>query len=1434
MLRLGTVAKPLLHEFCNAWSRHIRMQYKQRHQTSPMNLHRLQSLSFLPQVLGSRVPWSILDIHTVANGCGVHVSCFTGSRPALANALETSSEFSALCTKVLEYRLEKKQDCCTSLKHITTWNVSGWRTIQWTNNKSRLIHRYARKSVVCLQETRWSDSTATSFLQNYPGYNLVHTPALVTEQGGLSGGVAILIPCSFRLLREVVVAPGRIVAAHIQSRADSCWIISTYCHPTSAGQDLETLAAWLTDHQDEADPFFILGDLNHGNTSAPNVWQRLLETAQVEDIVNEEPTYWGPHGTSSIDKVLLPIDYLNRGLIQYQTFYDCHFETAGHACVSVQLRHRPPVSSSQDLPLHMTLPASVFQPGKDCHDTRCVWPSLTTLIRRISLLEQPTFESLQSLLWQWWMSLPSRPRDFHTLRKHLQSNCALLNVSQQLLRELLAALPGFHPSLTEFCQSPTTITVPRTFLWRCFELLDLQVQRQHWITRNREETHRSRGLGTTAPLWQRLRASCPRSVFYNGPIRDGEGQICRTDKDLSAAMLATRKFWFQPPPRYDPEWADYLEQYKAQAQQWPRVSPPGEHDFVKSILATNDSAPGPDGIPYAAWRLYPGPAAVAMTTHLEDICRAAAPPPCSVQAWIPKAKMGPTADHFRPLGMPSTFERVIDGTIASTLTKVIAPLLHPSQTVLNLFREPQSAVQSVQTILDQSLPCAVLSLDLSKAFERINPYWILQILAACKAPLWIITYTRHILLFRRSRHKVQGRLLPSRMIVTGVDMGRSFSVLLFCIAMDPILSYLNRVPGVLTVQGYVDDTTLAGDTATGMQWLSDAWNVCKKLRTAGIQIDEHHCWRANGARMNAPQSGCLQDFLALDWIQKTQGHATLHQAIVRRAGRLTTTIVSRAHLFVCLTPSQVDRLLAGETIDSLADLFLAHCGCANKCSVLVNHPATQSTLNALERSNWGAHLIEGKATALGLILYGKFSRSEQGWTPVQELEGTNAINPKAMTKANHRLALFTTPAHSIIQRSLANNCFILSLNIYQSTYFGFSWDDINLYQQRTAKLLLGRPWIAARYLPHIFRWLGIAPTLDPAVTLTAACLGYWFRQNGTAAILPPGCPEAETRQGAVVQRIFQAWIPMLGVAKTGQLLSLIAGQYTRKQQMHFLQQLKKVLYEVIQAHALRYLHTKVNLQLLPGGVSCAWVTKLASLPKLAVNGIARFAVLRWAVNEDDDECLRLRMQGNLQAERPCQLCGVHTRLYPLGLNFTPMCEKCCHDHNVNATTVGGEQRWGIPPTSRWFCVADAVRGQYSVAPDWSTLNRHLPPCVACGLGDNSTQHWARFCIIPVLVANELAPSSQRVSSLDQLARTGGTGCFIASHILHQFRRLLLEHGGMQHAESAVHLGSNEWLTRLYDNTVMATPVRYLPPHAGMMRPPQPVIANAPLPYARDC
>ena len=303
-----------------------------------------------------------------------------------------------------------------------------------------------------------------------------------------------------------------------------------------------------------------------------------------------------------------------------------------------------------------------------------------------------------------------------------------------------------------------------------------------------------------------------------------------------------------------------------------------------------------------------------------------------------------------------------------------------------------------------------------------------------------------------------------------------------------------------------------------------------------------------------------------------------------------------------------------------------------------------------------------------------------------------------------------------------------------------------------------------------------------------------------------------------MQQVLWAWIPLLGVDKVAALLRLIAGQCTRQHHSQFLRQLKIALYQAIQEHALQYLDSRVSLQLLPGGVSWTWLNKLTTVPKLAVNGVARFAVLRWAVNEDDDECLRLRTTGSLQAEQSCVLCGTRTRLYPLGLSFGPACEKCCHDNNINATTLFGTDMWGIPDNSPWHPVAGKLRGEFSVPEAWPNRETSLPPCVACGLGDNTTQHWARFCIIPVLVAATLASSPQHVRSLDQIARSNVAGCVIASHVLHQFRRLLLEHGGMQHSTSSVALNITEWLTRLYDNCLQAIPTRFLDAQQSPIRP----------------
>ena len=69
-------------------------------------------------------------------------------------------------------------------------------------------------------------------------------------------------------------------------------------------------------------------------------------------------------------------------------------------------------------------------------------------------------------------------------------------------------------------------------------------------------------------------------------------------------------------------------------------------------------------------------------------------------------------------------------------------------------------------------------------------------------------------------------------------MGRSFSVYLFCLAMDPLFTYLNRIPGVLSVQGYIDDTTIAGDVQC-LDWLTEVSECHSSLKTAGFVVDPH-------------------------------------------------------------------------------------------------------------------------------------------------------------------------------------------------------------------------------------------------------------------------------------------------------------------------------------------------------------------------------------------------------------------------------------------------------------------------------------------------------------------------------------------------------------------------------------------------------------------
>ena len=67
--------------------------------------------------------------------------------------------------------------------------------------------------------------------------------------------------------------------------------------------------------------------------------------------------------------------------------------------------------------------------------------------------------------------------------------------------------------------------------------------------------------------------------------------------------------------------------------------------ILSTLLHTKDSAPGPDGIPYSAWRVLPCVTVDALISYFYDIIGGTALPPMQVGVWIPKAKASPGEGH---------------------------------------------------------------------------------------------------------------------------------------------------------------------------------------------------------------------------------------------------------------------------------------------------------------------------------------------------------------------------------------------------------------------------------------------------------------------------------------------------------------------------------------------------------------------------------------------------------------------------------------------------------------------------------------------------------------------------------------------------------------------------------------------------------------------
>ena len=266
-----------------------------------------------------------------------------------------------------------------------------------------------------------------------------------------------------------------------------------------------------------------------------------------------------------------------------------------------------------------------------------------------------SYLTIASCFWTWWRTQP--PPKLHPekgpyvrARKYVRDGAQWVNVPTVIIDDLIIALRKAILSdtsnllVTNGCYAISTLLIHQML-----EVVETCIEGIPFVS-NAEANTQARGLGNMVAFWERMRNICPKVNIYHGPILTKAGDQCTTDKDLDLAMLATREFWFESPPCADQAWDPVLSVYN-ECDPWPDISIPPSNVFYSTLLHTKDFAPGPDGIPYSAWRLLPDVMVDTLLSYFFDIVNGTALPPMQVGVWIPKAKSGPTADHFRPLGI---------------------------------------------------------------------------------------------------------------------------------------------------------------------------------------------------------------------------------------------------------------------------------------------------------------------------------------------------------------------------------------------------------------------------------------------------------------------------------------------------------------------------------------------------------------------------------------------------------------------------------------------------------------------------------------------------------------------------------------------------------------------------------------------------------------
>ena len=248
-------------------------------------------------------------------------------------------------------------------------------------------------------------------------------------------------------------------------------------------------------------------------------------------------------------------------------------------------------------------------------------------------------------------------------------------------------------------------------------------------------------------------------------------------------------------------------------------------DFIiDNINNTNDSAPGPDGVPFAAYRAIPDLAATVFSAAIKGMMNGIKPNKhfnAGILHLLPK-KDTDRIEDTRPLVVNNTNNRIIATIIQRSINDSIESILSDNQ---NGFRNDRCTSTNIDffnekfySALEHHRFYDIVFIDFLKAFDSVSHEAIFHLLREIGMPTPYINIIRALFHNAHCYTNFKGADPAKIFFHSGVKQGCPLSPTLFILIIDVLLDMLESIRG-LSPKFFADDGAIGSN------------NIVPKLRT---------------------------------------------------------------------------------------------------------------------------------------------------------------------------------------------------------------------------------------------------------------------------------------------------------------------------------------------------------------------------------------------------------------------------------------------------------------------------------------------------------------------------------------------------------------------------------------------------------------------------